>query len=340
MKIKNLLMAATTVATLGAIGTVSAQASAASSKPVYRLYNHNTGEHFYTENTYERDSLKRVGWNDEGLGWQAATSGTPVYRVYNPNARGGDHYYTMSKYEAQSLVNVGWRWDNNGKAAFYSGGSVNLYVAYNPNANSGSHNYTINSYEQNSLLGKGWKYGKVAWKTMGASDINNGGNSGGNNNGGNVKPPRPYDDIPGSPFKVDDLISPNAPHKDTIHKLAATARTGVAPVSSQDIAKTTGISSYEGIPNVAGYNGNFNVYLFGAGAATSPENVKGLTAQQAYDQMNNMIGATEFVSPNVLAIKGITPQQWAAVVDFNGYPQNWKSVKAWYWDTNSVLHYY
>ena len=98
MKIKNLLMAATTVATLGVIGTVSAQASAASSKPVYRLYNHNTGEHFYTENTYERDSLKRVGWNDEGLGWQAATSGTPVYRVYNPNARGGDHYYTMSKY--------------------------------------------------------------------------------------------------------------------------------------------------------------------------------------------------------------------------------------------------
>ncbi|MCT0449964.1 hypothetical protein EFK69_12680, partial [Lactococcus lactis subsp. lactis] len=142
MKIKNLLMAATTVATLGAIGTVSAQASASSSKPVYRLYNHNTGEHFYTENTYERDSLKRVGWNDEGLGWQAATSGTPVYRVYNPNARGGDHYYTMSKYEAQSLVNKGWRWDNNGKAAFYSGGSVNLYVAYNPNANSGSHNYT------------------------------------------------------------------------------------------------------------------------------------------------------------------------------------------------------
>ena len=68
----------------------------------------------------------------------------------------------MSKYEAQSLVNVGWRWDNNGKAAFYSVGSVNLYVAYNPNAYSGSHNYTINSHEQNSLLGKGWKYGKVS----------------------------------------------------------------------------------------------------------------------------------------------------------------------------------
>ncbi|GAA3266564.1 hypothetical protein GCM10017706_30300 [Lactococcus lactis subsp. hordniae] len=105
-----------------------------------------------------------MGWNDEGLGWQAATSGTPVYRVYNPNASGGDHYYTMSKYEAQSLVNKGWRWDNNGKAAFYSGGSVNLYVAYNPNANSGSHNYTTNTYEQNNLLGKGWKYGKVAGK--------------------------------------------------------------------------------------------------------------------------------------------------------------------------------
>lgn len=142
-----------------------------SSNSVYRLYNPNTGEHFYTENLYEQKSLSTNGWRYEGVGWQAAISGTAVYRVYNPNARGGDHYYTMSKYEAQSLVNVGWRWDNNGKAAFYSGGSVNLYVAYNPNANSGSHNYTTNTYEQNSLLGKGWKYGKVAWKTMGISPV-------------------------------------------------------------------------------------------------------------------------------------------------------------------------
>lgn len=29
---------------------------------VYRLYNRNTGEHFYTKNTYERSSLIQNGW--------------------------------------------------------------------------------------------------------------------------------------------------------------------------------------------------------------------------------------------------------------------------------------
>lgn len=136
--------------------------------PVYRLYNPNTGEHFYTESDAEENSLQNVGWNYEGIGWESATSGAPVYRVYNSNAKGGDHYYTMSRYEAQSLVNKGWHWDNNGNAVFYSAGNVNLYVSYNPNAQSGAHNYTTNISEQNNLLNVGWKYGAVAWKVEGA----------------------------------------------------------------------------------------------------------------------------------------------------------------------------
>lgn len=83
------------------------QVKASSKSPVYRLYNPNSGEHFYTTNFYEGNSLKNVGWRDEGIGWQAANSGEPVYRLYNPNVKGGDHYYTLSKYEAQTLVNLG-----------------------------------------------------------------------------------------------------------------------------------------------------------------------------------------------------------------------------------------
>lgn len=315
MKIKNLLMAVTTVATLGAMGAVSAQASAASSKPVYRLYNHNTGEHFYTENTYERDSLKRVGWNDEGLGWQAATSGTAVYRVYNPNASGGDHYYTMSKYEAQSLVNKGWRWDNSGKAAFYSGGSVNLYVAYNPNAYSGSHNYTINSYEQNSLLGKGWKYGKVAWKTMGASDINNGGNSGGNNNGGNnggnVTPPKPT--LPGG-------MSPKAPNQDSLNKLSAKPSAGL---SAAEITKITGVSSYEGVQNIA-YNDGMGAvtYLFGSGMIDLQQMVaNGTSAKESIGILITSFGR----ATGPLTIKMVN-----AVIDYAGLSASNHVTKADY----------
>ncbi|MGL9817018.1 MULTISPECIES: hypothetical protein [Enterococcus] len=49
----------------------------AATNDMYRLYNPNSGEHFYTANTHERDLLKRVGWSDEGIGWYAPTSGDP-----------------------------------------------------------------------------------------------------------------------------------------------------------------------------------------------------------------------------------------------------------------------
>ncbi|MDR2833830.1 MAG: family 25 glycosyl hydrolase, partial [Streptococcaceae bacterium] len=52
---------------------------------IYRLYNKNTGEHFYTSSSYERDSLINAGWNNEDIGWTAPNSGTPIYRIYNPN---------------------------------------------------------------------------------------------------------------------------------------------------------------------------------------------------------------------------------------------------------------
>lgn len=88
---------------------------------VYRLYNHNTGEHFYTTSGTEKNANVSAGWTYEGVGWIApTTSSSPVYRVYNPNAMGGDHYYTKSKYEAQSLVNKGWKY---GAVAWYGVGA-------------------------------------------------------------------------------------------------------------------------------------------------------------------------------------------------------------------------
>ena len=98
----------------------------ASTVAMFRLYNPNSGEHFYTGNAAERDHLAAVGWKCEGVGWTApAKSGAPVYRVYNPNA--GDHHYTTSKAERDMLVKAGWRsegvgWysaENQGRAPLY-----------------------------------------------------------------------------------------------------------------------------------------------------------------------------------------------------------------------------
>ena len=128
---------------------------------MYRLYNPNSGEHFYTASAGEKDHLVSVGWNYEGLGWKApSSSNTPVYRLYNPNA--GDHHYTKNKAERDMLISVGW---NDEGIGWYSDDAegVPLYRQYNPNAVAGSHNYTTNKAENDYLASIGWSAEGVGW---------------------------------------------------------------------------------------------------------------------------------------------------------------------------------
>lgn len=125
---------------------------------MYRLYNPNSGEHFYTANGAERDKVRKAGWRYEGIGWQAPISGTPVYRLYNPNA--GDHHYTTFAYEKNDLVKKGWRYEG---ISWYSGGSKPLYRLYNPNAKAGSHHYTLLQSERNNLIKQGWRNEGIGW---------------------------------------------------------------------------------------------------------------------------------------------------------------------------------
>ena len=69
---------------------LSPSVSAESSISMYRMYNPNSGEHLYTRSVGERDNLKRYGWHYEGVAWQAPTSGSPVYRLYN--RYNGEHF--------------------------------------------------------------------------------------------------------------------------------------------------------------------------------------------------------------------------------------------------------
>ena len=125
---------------------------------MYRLYNHNSGEHFYTASVAEKNNLVAAGWTTEGIGWQAPASGEPVYRVYNPNV--GDHHYTLNAGEKNNLVKLGWQDEG---TAWYSGGSQKMYRLYNPNAQAGAHHYTLNVGEKNNLLNAGWQAEGIGW---------------------------------------------------------------------------------------------------------------------------------------------------------------------------------
>ena len=123
---------------------------------VYRMYNPNSGEHFYTSAKEEKEALEKAGWKYEGVAFHSLSSSShPLYRVYNPNA--GDHHYTESTAERDHLIKVGWKEEG---IAFYvtdQQGGVPLYRLYNPNAEAGAHHYTASVKERDFLITAGWK---------------------------------------------------------------------------------------------------------------------------------------------------------------------------------------
>lgn len=129
---------------------------------MYRFYNPNSGEHFYTANAVEGNTILAQGWKYEGIAWIApVSSGRPVYRLYNPNV--GDHHYTTDANEKNHLVSVGWNYEGIG---WYSDElqTTTLYRLYNPNAaGAGAHHYTMNVAERDNLTSLGWNYEGTAW---------------------------------------------------------------------------------------------------------------------------------------------------------------------------------
>ncbi|MBQ9886535.1 MAG: CHAP domain-containing protein [Lachnospiraceae bacterium] len=125
---------------------------------VYRMYNPDTGEHFFTTWITEKKELAKNGWTGEGVAWLSAPGGNPVYRFYNPNS--GDHHFTGDSAEAAALVMIGWR---NEGIAWYDGGEKAVYRLYNPNAVTGTHFYTSSEMERDYLVNLGWINEGVGW---------------------------------------------------------------------------------------------------------------------------------------------------------------------------------
>ncbi len=139
-----------------------APAKKAETVAMYRLYNPNSGEHFYTSGVKEQKNLIAAGWKSEGIGWYAPkTSNKPVYRLYNPNA--GDHHYTTSKGERDALIAAGWKNEGIGWYSAEGKSKKPVYRQYNPNATAGAHNFTTVLTENNQLVKLGWKAEGIAW---------------------------------------------------------------------------------------------------------------------------------------------------------------------------------
>lgn len=132
------------------------------SKTLLRLYNPNSGEHFYTASREEKKILTNLGWTDEGFAWTTPGAGQNVYRLYNPNS--GDHHYTVDVNERDTLISYGWQAEGVGWLAVEDRKEgVPVYRAYNPNAETGAHHFTTSVEEINALVAMGWENEGVAW---------------------------------------------------------------------------------------------------------------------------------------------------------------------------------
>ncbi len=129
--------------------------SESSQMPVYRAYNPNTGEHFYTRSFNELKVIERAGWKDEGLAWRTADeSGIRVYRLYDENR--GDHHYTSDRNEYDYLVSIGWKDEGVSWYAPSENPYGTIYRLYNKNARTGQHHFTTSVKERDYLIGAGW----------------------------------------------------------------------------------------------------------------------------------------------------------------------------------------
>ena len=129
--------------------------------PLFRLYNPNSGEHFYTLSEAESTMLAGIGWAEEGvLANTKKTSEIPVYRLGNPT--NGGHHYTVSRAERWMLIGAGW--NDEGIGWYSSVEGTPVYRLYNPNDDgAGSHTYTTNEAEKDFLTEAGWIYEGIGW---------------------------------------------------------------------------------------------------------------------------------------------------------------------------------
>ena len=128
--------------------------------PMYRMYNPNSGEHFYTGSLEERGILVAAGWKYEGVGFNTPVVGEPVYRLYEPAT--GEHLYTMDRTEVYKLLGKGWTYEN---VAWNSAeqDEVVQYRLRNPNASCGRYHFTGDIGERDWLIGLGWIDEGIGW---------------------------------------------------------------------------------------------------------------------------------------------------------------------------------
>lgn len=155
----SVLMGATLVLTT----VLGVPVKAADEVSIFRTFNPVTGEHLYSKDKEEVNSLVlSASWQYEGVAWSGLNNGVNVYRLLNPST--GEHHYTKDENEVNVLVGRGWK--NEGAVWVAPASSAYpVYRLFNSRAKTavGAHHYTSDENERATLIRQGWNDEGVAW---------------------------------------------------------------------------------------------------------------------------------------------------------------------------------
>jgi len=125
---------------------------------IYRLYNPNSGEHFFTRNASGVYDLTSIGWRYEGIAWHEAGD-VDVYRLYS----GNEHMYVTKIKELADLVIAKWSLEKSAFKCFAEPGDDRVPVFRIYNKNGGRHMFTADVKERDTLVRAGWTLEGIAF---------------------------------------------------------------------------------------------------------------------------------------------------------------------------------
>ncbi|MCI4626599.1 MAG: hypothetical protein L3V56_11645 [Candidatus Magnetoovum sp. WYHC-5] len=122
------------------------------SVPIYRFYNANNTDHFYTISEEEATTVPQP-YEYEGIGYYACnTIGQnvlPLYRFHNPNT--GEHFFTISREEKNTVPQPPYEYEGTGYYV-YNNATENAYPVYRfYNPDSQLHFFTMSETEKNTI---------------------------------------------------------------------------------------------------------------------------------------------------------------------------------------------
>lgn len=119
---------------------------------VYRLYNRNTSDHYFTIDVIERNTLISHGWVDEGVAFSVTSDASiPVYSYYN--SKTGCHVFSTNDSEKDTLIAKGYEYEKE-RFKLDSDGNVNIYRLRNKSND--KYHLTIDLDEYSRLTRSGW----------------------------------------------------------------------------------------------------------------------------------------------------------------------------------------